>query len=66
MAWVDYGECEMRRHDLIGTPWGERRLLWGYWVLPGCGLRALRAIGWLLAAMSLTVLLMMMHGERSR
>jgi hypothetical protein len=38
-----YGECEMRRHDLTGTTKGERRLLWGYWLLSGYGLRASRA-----------------------
>ncbi|MGW4359614.1 pentapeptide repeat-containing protein [Streptomyces californicus] len=54
-----YGECEMRRHDLTGTPPGERRLLWGYWLLSGYGLRASRAFSWLIAAMSLTVLLLM-------
>ncbi|MFE3221168.1 pentapeptide repeat-containing protein [Streptomyces antimycoticus] len=54
-----YGECEMRRHDTNGTPKGERRLLWGYWLLSGYGLRASRAFGWLIAAMSLTVLLLM-------
>ncbi|MGW7047040.1 pentapeptide repeat-containing protein [Streptomyces avermitilis] len=54
-----YGECEMRRHDHTGTPKGERRLLWGYWLLSGYGLRASRAFTWLLAAMSLTVLLLM-------
>lgn len=57
-----YGECEMRRHDRAGTPKGERRLLWGYWLLSGYGLRASRAMGWLLAAMSLTVLLLMGFG----
>ncbi|MEV7346786.1 pentapeptide repeat-containing protein [Streptomyces sp. NPDC093544] len=57
-----YGECEMRRHDHIGTPKGERRLLWGYWLLSGYGLRASRAMGWLLAAMSLTVLLLVSFG----
>ncbi|MGQ7754409.1 pentapeptide repeat-containing protein (plasmid) [Streptomyces sp. WC2508] len=53
-----YGECEMRRHDRTGTPPGERRLLWTYWLLSGYGLRASRAFTWLLAAMSLTVLLL--------
>ncbi|WP_337999695.1 pentapeptide repeat-containing protein [Streptomyces murinus] len=57
-----YGECEMRRHDRTGTPPGERRLLWGYWLLSGYGLRASRAMGWLVAAMSLTVLLLMGFG----
>ncbi|MGW5285193.1 pentapeptide repeat-containing protein [Streptomyces collinus] len=57
-----YGECEMRRHDTTGTPKGERRLLWAYWLLSGYGLRASRAFGWLLAAMSLTILLLMSFG----
>jgi hypothetical protein len=57
-----YGECEMRRHDLTGTTRGERRLLWGYWLLSGYGLRASRAFSWLLAAMTLTVLLLMGFG----
>ncbi|MEU5026640.1 pentapeptide repeat-containing protein [Streptomyces milbemycinicus] len=54
-----YGECEMRRHDRTATPKGERRILWGYWLLSGYGLRASRAFSWLFAAMSLTVLLLM-------
>ncbi|MFF8931488.1 hypothetical protein ACF1AO_29950 [Streptomyces longwoodensis] len=57
-----YGECEMRRHDLTGTSPGERRLLWGYWLLSGYGLRAARAFGWLIAAVSLTALLLMGFG----
>ncbi|MFF4551105.1 pentapeptide repeat-containing protein [Streptomyces sp. NPDC001406] len=57
-----YGECEMRRHDRTGTPTVERRLLWAYWLLSGYGLRASRAAGWLLAAMSLTVLLLVGFG----
>ncbi|MFG3140417.1 pentapeptide repeat-containing protein [Streptomyces sp. NPDC048211] len=54
-----YGEMEMRRHDHAGTPAGERFLLWGYWLLSGYGLRASRALGWLLAAVAATVVLMM-------
>jgi len=57
-----YGECEMRRHDRVGTTGGERRLLWAYWLLSGYGLRASRAFGWLLTAMTLTVLLLMGFG----
>ncbi|MGW0885982.1 pentapeptide repeat-containing protein [Streptomyces sp. NPDC002671] len=58
-----YGECEMRRReDSNSTPKSERWLLWWYWLLSGYGLRALRAIGWLAAAMSLTVLLLMGFG----
>ncbi|WP_369228843.1 hypothetical protein AB5J56_00385 [Streptomyces sp. R21] len=48
----------MRRYDTTGTAKGERRLLWGYWLLSGYGLRASRAFTWLLAAMTLTVLLL--------
>ncbi|MFI6698992.1 hypothetical protein ACIBJC_08415 [Streptomyces sp. NPDC050509] len=54
-----YGECEMRRHDPTGTTKSERRPLWGYWLLSGYGLRASRAFTWLLAAMALTVVLLM-------
>ncbi|MFI0192019.1 pentapeptide repeat-containing protein, partial [Streptomyces sp. NPDC017082] len=54
-----YGECEMRRYDATGTTKGERRLLWAYWLLSGYGQRASRAFTWLLAAMTLTVLLLM-------
>ncbi|WP_406177405.1 pentapeptide repeat-containing protein [Streptomyces sp. NBC_00996] len=61
-----YGECEMRRHDTTGTTKGERRLLWAYWLLSGYGLRASRAFTWLLAAMSLTVLLLMAFGLPAR
>ncbi|MGI5198571.1 pentapeptide repeat-containing protein [Streptomyces sp. CA-288835] len=54
-----YGEMEMRRHDHDATPRGERGLLHGYWLLSGYGLRASRALLWLLAAMSSTILLLM-------
>jgi Pentapeptide repeats (9 copies) len=54
-----YGEMEMRRHDRTGTPPGERGLLFGYWLLSGYGLRASRALGWLLAAMAATILIIM-------
>ncbi|MGW2553560.1 pentapeptide repeat-containing protein [Streptomyces sp. NPDC001635] len=54
-----YGEMEMRRNDRTSTPSGERRLLWGYWLLSGYGLRSSRAFTWLLAAMALTLLLLM-------
>lgn len=57
-----YGECEMRRHDRNGTPRVERGLLWGYWLLSGYGLRALRALGWLAAAMTATIILLMGFG----
>ncbi|SCK45636.1 Pentapeptide repeat-containing protein [Streptomyces sp. WMMB 714] len=52
-----YGEMEMRRADPTIAP-AERGLLNLYWALSGYGLRAARAIAWLLAAMTATVLLM--------
>ncbi|MEU3616420.1 pentapeptide repeat-containing protein [Streptomyces sp. NPDC006872] len=54
-----YGEMEMRRHDRTGTPSSERGLLWAYWLLSGYGLRASRAMGWLLVAVAATILLML-------
>ncbi|MGW9031553.1 pentapeptide repeat-containing protein [Streptomyces sp. NPDC055722] len=56
-----YGEMEMRRHD-PDTPRAERGLLTAYWALSGYGLRASRALGWLTAAMTATVLAMMLWG----
>ncbi|MER6151271.1 hypothetical protein [Streptomyces hirsutus] len=57
-----YGEMEMRRHDRTGTPRAERGLLHGYWLLSGYGLRASRALGWLAAAMLVTIVLLMGFG----
>ncbi|MFC9700018.1 pentapeptide repeat-containing protein [Streptomyces sp. NPDC056943] len=57
-----YGEMEMRRHDRTSTPPGERGLLHGYWLLSGYGLRASRALGWLAAAMLVTIMLLMGFG----
>ncbi|WP_078893376.1 pentapeptide repeat-containing protein [Streptomyces sp. NRRL F-2580] len=54
-----YGEMEMRRHDRITTSPAERGLLHTYWILSGYGLRALRALGWLVAAMLITLVLLM-------
>ncbi|MFP8960838.1 pentapeptide repeat-containing protein [Streptomyces nanhaiensis] len=56
-----YGEMEMRRHD-PGTPGAERALLAAYWAVSGYGLRAVRALGWLAAAMLVTVVLLMGFG----
>ncbi|GAB2813158.1 hypothetical protein GCM10022221_08570 [Actinocorallia aurea] len=56
-----YGEMEMRRHDR-GTPGGERTLLTLYWALSGYGLRAARALGWLLLTMTATLLAIMVWG----
>lgn len=57
-----YGEMEMRRHDRTGTTRSERGLLRGYWLLSGYGLRASRALGWLAAAMLVTIVLLMGFG----
>ncbi|MFJ1552751.1 pentapeptide repeat-containing protein [Streptomyces mirabilis] len=57
-----YGEMEMRRHDRTGTARAERGLLHGHWMLSGYGLRASRALGWLAAAMLLTIVLLMGFG----
>ncbi|MFZ3568771.1 hypothetical protein ACOKM5_17605 [Streptomyces sp. BH097] len=56
-----YGEMEMRRHSK-GRRTAERWLLQIYWLVSGYGLRASRALGWLLAAMTLTVIAMMQFG----
>ncbi|MEV1082709.1 pentapeptide repeat-containing protein [Streptomyces sp. NPDC050211] len=56
-----YGEMEMRRHDHL-RPRAERALLAAYWALSGYGLRATRAVVWLLLAMTGTLLAMMLWG----
>ncbi|MER6393128.1 pentapeptide repeat-containing protein [Streptomyces sp. NPDC001523] len=56
-----YGEMEMRRHA-DDIPRGERSLLTAYWAMSGYGLRASRALGWLVACMLATVVLMMGFG----
>ncbi|MGW4759712.1 hypothetical protein [Streptomyces chartreusis] len=56
-----YGEMEMRRHD-HHRPRAERALLAVYWSLSGYGLRATRAMLWLLLAMTGTLLAMMLWG----
>ncbi len=55
---------QMRRHD-PQTPRAERRLLLTYWAVSGYGLRAARAMAWLLVAMTLTILAMMLWGLAS-
>ncbi|MEU9168562.1 pentapeptide repeat-containing protein [Streptomyces sp. NPDC048420] len=56
-----YGEMEMRRHA-DDIPWPERALLAIYWAVSGYGLRASRALGWLLVTMVATVFTMMLWG----
>ncbi|MCX4632770.1 pentapeptide repeat-containing protein [Streptomyces sp. NBC_01443] len=58
-----YAEMEMRRLGRRSRRnWAERGLLTGYWALSGYGLRASRALTWLLLAMTATVLAMMLWG----
>ncbi|MEU6688097.1 hypothetical protein [Streptomyces sp. NPDC046832] len=57
-----HGEMEMRRHDRTTTSRAERGLLHACGMLSGYGLRALRALGWLAAAMLITVVLLMGFG----
>ena len=57
-----YGEMEMRRRDRTNTTRAERGLLHTYWGLSGYGLRAVRALGWLAAAMLITIVLLMGFG----
>ncbi|MCC3655012.1 pentapeptide repeat-containing protein [Streptomyces sp. S07_1.15] len=56
-----YGESETRRHDTTRSR-GERALLTAYWVLSGYGLRAGRALAWLLGAMAVTLLALLLWG----
>ncbi|MEU8034394.1 pentapeptide repeat-containing protein, partial [Streptomyces sp. NPDC049099] len=56
-----YGEMEMRRHDR-DRPSSERALLTLYWAVSGYGLRASRALAWLVGAMAATTLIMMLWG----
>ncbi len=56
-----YGEMEMRRHDTTRSR-GERALLTLYWALSGYGLRASRALAWLLGAMTVTLLALLLWG----
>ncbi|MEW2810913.1 pentapeptide repeat-containing protein [Streptomyces massasporeus] len=56
-----YGEMEMRRYDKT-RPRAERALITVYWAISGYGLRASRAISWLMCAMTVTVMLIMLWG----
>ncbi|MDX3854849.1 pentapeptide repeat-containing protein [Streptomyces sp. AK02-01A] len=56
-----YGEMVMRRAD-EDTPPAERWLLTVYWALSGYGLRATRALLWLLVSIATTLLVMMVWG----
>jgi hypothetical protein len=52
-----YGEMEMRRHDRT-APWPERMVLLLYWLIAGYGLRASRALGWLLGVLAVAAVLL--------
>lgn len=56
-----YGEMEMRRND-PKRPWGERTLLALYWATSGYGLRVTRALAALGAAITATVVALMIWG----
>jgi hypothetical protein len=60
-----YGGMEMRRAD-SRTPRAERGLPTAYWALSGYGLRAIRALGRLLLAVTGTMLVMMLWGLPQR
>jgi hypothetical protein len=60
-----YGDMEMRRHDSTSAR-AERALLHAYWLLSGYGLRASRALSWLLVAMSATILAFTLWGLPDR
>ncbi|MFJ7152923.1 pentapeptide repeat-containing protein [Streptomyces sp. NPDC100445] len=56
-----YGEMEMRRRD-PARPLGERVLLTLYWALSGYALRAVRALFWLILAMTGSFFALMLWG----
>jgi uncharacterized protein YjbI with pentapeptide repeats len=68
-----YGEMEMRRHarrsadsSVAGSSrgWAERSLLTAYWLISGYGLRAWRALAWLLGVVAVFTLLFHWYGFR--
>jgi hypothetical protein len=56
-----YGEMEMRRRDKSAS-WSERAIILMYWLLSGYGLRATRAVGWLVFALASSSLLLLLFG----
>lgn len=56
-----YGEMEMRRRQLRYRR-AERWLLQAYWSLSGYGLRAARALAWLVTAMIVSVFALTLWG----
>jgi len=69
-----YGEMEMRRHAGSGANnsvsgssrgWAERALLTVYWMVSGYGLRAWRALAWLLGTVAVFTVLFHWFGFRT-
>lgn len=59
-----YGEMEMRRLSRE-TAWGERVVLYLYWLTSGYGLRSLRAFAWLAFVTLITALLFQLFGFKT-
>jgi hypothetical protein len=59
-----YGEMEMRCHDHT-APWPEPLVLWLYWLVAGYGLRASRALGWLLGVLAVATVMLATVGFAS-
>jgi hypothetical protein len=59
-----YGEMEMRRRDSRAAR-AERFVVFLYWILAGYGLRATRALGWLLVALITGSVLFLSVGLRN-
>ncbi|MEU9117093.1 hypothetical protein AB0D04_36395 [Streptomyces sp. NPDC048483] len=56
-----YGEMAMRRHS-FGYRHAERWLLQAYWLLSGYGLRAARALAWLVTAVIISIFALTLWG----
>lgn len=56
-----YGEMEMRRVDTTNS-WAERIVVALYWIIAGYGLRATRALGWLVVTLAIGSILQLRVG----
>jgi hypothetical protein len=61
-----YGEMEMRRLDTVETSFAERFIISTYWLVAGYGLRASRALGWLLLTLAASTVLLHQFGFEQR
>jgi hypothetical protein len=59
-----YGEMEMRRLDESNS-WAERFVVSVYWLVAGYGLRATRALGWLLMVLLAASLVLLNVGLKT-